>query len=131
MNLLFDTCSFIWFVSDTTQLSPRAAQLLLDPASVLWLSTVSVWEIVVKNQIGKLPVTGDIEQIVKEQVLNNGVRLLPVELRHVLTGRTLPTQRASHADPFDRLLICQAIADQCTLVTPDPAFRKYSITVEW
>ena len=131
MNLLFDTCTFIWFISDLTQISPRVTQLLQDNANVLWLSTVCVWEIVVKNQLGKLPVTGDIEQIVKEQVLNNGVRLLPVELRHVLTGRTLPLPRTSHADPFDRLLISQAISDQLTIVTPDSEFRKYSITVEW
>jgi PIN domain nuclease of toxin-antitoxin system len=119
MNLLFDTCSFIWFYSDPTKLSTRATQLLLDPASVLWLSTVSVWEIVVKNQLGKLPMTGDIEKIVTEQIRTNGVRLLPVEPRYVLTGRTLPLPRSSHADPFDRLLISQAIADRPSIVTPD------------
>ena len=63
MNLLFDTCTFIWFYSDPAQLSPRATTLLQDVSNDLWLSTVSVWEIVVKNRIGKLPVTGDIEQI--------------------------------------------------------------------
>ena len=131
MNLLLDTCSLIWLYSDPTKLSPRAVQILQDRANVVWLSTVSVWEIVVKNQIGKLPLTDDIEQIVEEQIRVNFVQLLPVELRHVLAGRLLPPPATSHGDPFDRLLISQATADQLTIVTPDHMFRKYNIAIEW
>jgi PIN domain nuclease of toxin-antitoxin system len=128
MNVLFDTCTFIWFYSDPQKLSARATALLQDPANVLWLNTVSVWEIVVKNQAGKLPMTADIEVIVTDQVQRNGVRLLPVTFSHVLQGRGLPLH---HRDPFDRLLICQAIADQMAVVTDDSKFRQYPVTVEW
>jgi PIN domain nuclease of toxin-antitoxin system len=128
MNLLFDTCTFIWFYSDPQKLSARATILLRDPTNILWLSTVTVWEIIVKNRIGKLPMTADIEVIVNDQVQKNGIRILPVGFRHVLEGRTLPLH---HNDPFDRLLICQALADQLVVVTSDAKFRPYLVTVEW
>jgi PIN domain nuclease of toxin-antitoxin system len=72
--------------------------------------------------------TADIETIVNEQIQLNGIRILPVELNHVLQGRGLPLH---HHDPFDRLLICQAIADQLTVVTDDAKFAQYPVTVEW
>lgn len=128
MKLLFDTSTFLWLATDPSQLSARAAALLGDPANVLWLSTVSVWEIVVKNRIGKLPLSSDVEQIVSEQVRNNKIQLLPLELRHVLEGRTLPLH---HHDPFDRLLVCQALAEGLTIVTPDRHIQKYAIPTEW
>ncbi len=103
MNLLLDTCTFIWFYEDPNQLSSHALGLLQDSTNALWLSPVSIWEIIVKTRIGKLSIEGDIEQIVDEQVKKNRVQMLPLELHHVLEGRTLPLH---HHDPFDRLLIC-------------------------
>lgn len=128
MNLLLDTCTFLWLATDPTQLSARAVTLLQDRSNILWLSSVSVWEVVQKNRIGKLPLTTDVEQIVDEEVQSNGILLLSLEFRHVLQGRTVPLL---HNDPFDRLLICQALEDQLIIVTPDRHIRQYSVPTEW
>jgi PIN domain nuclease of toxin-antitoxin system len=128
MNLLLDTCTCLWLATDPGQLSARATSLLINPANVLWLSTVSVWEIILKNRIGKLPLTSDVEQMVNAQVQTNGVRVLPLEQSHVLEGRTLPLH---HHDPFDRLLVCQALAEGLTIVTPDQHIQQYAVPTDW
>ncbi|HEY3787370.1 MAG TPA: type II toxin-antitoxin system VapC family toxin, partial [Urbifossiella sp.] len=109
-------------------LSARATILFSDPINTLWLSPVSIWEIIVKIRIGKLSLTGDIKRIVEGQVRSNQVKLLPLEVDHVLEGRSLPFH---HHDPFDRLLVCQAIATQMTIVTPDRLIRQYAVPTEW
>lgn len=128
MNVLFDTCSFVWFYSDPTKLSARAAAILQDPANDLALSVVTVWELIVKDRIGRPLIAGDIGQIVADQIQSNNIRLLPLRLNHVLEGRTLPLH---HHDPFDRLLVCQALAEGLTLVTPDRHIQKYAVPTEW
>jgi PIN domain nuclease of toxin-antitoxin system len=127
MNLLLDTHTFIWWDSDPTRLSRPALAALRDPANTVWFSVVSVWEMVIKNQLGKLPLHLPLAQIVTQQQAN-GLQVLPVMLPHVLAVEKLP---AVHKDPFDRLLTTQASVEGAELVTADPIFARYPVRVLW
>src|SRR5688572_16548028 len=107
MNLLLDTCSFVWFYSDPSKLSDRASELLRDPSVTLALSVVSVWVLLVKAGLGKLDAPGDVLGIVADKVRDSDLRILDVRLPHVAAVKGLPNL---HRDPFDRLLVCQALA---------------------
>ncbi|MBX9625587.1 MAG: type II toxin-antitoxin system VapC family toxin [Gemmataceae bacterium] len=135
MNLLLDTCTFIRLATDSSQVPARIAGLIRDPANTRFLSTASVWEIVVKLQTPKgatsLPpaiVTGDLARLVADQVRVNKLVVIGVGLDHVLSGRGLPML---HRDPFDRLLVSQALADGLTILTPDPLIQQYPVPTEW
>jgi PIN domain nuclease of toxin-antitoxin system len=127
VKLLLDTHTFIWWDSDPTQLSPTAAAALRDPANEVFLSVVSVWEIVIKSRLGKLTLRLPLADIVTQQQAN-GIRILEVSLAHVLGVESLPP---AHNDPFDRLLAAQAIAEGMELVTADPMFAHYPVPVLW
>ena len=88
------------------------------------LSVASIWELQIKAQTGKLTLRLPLEQLVREQQQVNGVRVLPVRDRHVFALNNLPV-KPDHKDPFDRLLIAQSVADGMSVVTADPAFRRY------
>lgn len=128
MKLLFDTHSFIWWHSQRAKLSPEVLKFCADPDNQLYLSVVTVWEIQIKHQIGKLELTKPIETIVEEQQLQNAVTLLPITLPHVLQLDSLPLH---HRDPFDRLLIAQAQIEGLTVISHDSMFGHYSIKVVW
>ena len=128
MNLLLDTCTFIWYQDEPSRPSTRATTMLQDARNTLCLSVVSIWEIITKVRIGKLSITGDIGDYVENQVVKNNLRLLSHSRDQVLQGRALPLL---HHDPFDRLLICQAIEDGLTIVTPDHQIRQYAVATEW
>jgi PIN domain nuclease of toxin-antitoxin system len=128
MSFLLDTCTFIWLVTDPTRLSVGAAARIPDRSNQVWLSPVSVWEIIVKRRKRKLKLKGDIRRIVRDQVQKNAIRILPVRLGHVYRNRTLPL---IHHDPFDRILICQALAEGLTILTPDHHIRQYPVPTEW
>lgn len=129
MKVILDTHSFIWFdANNVSQLSNRAIQLLTDPLNDLILSVVVVWELVIKSQLGKLALRDTIQRIVGDQVANNSVRLLDTRLDHVYAVQGLPSV---HKDPFDRLLVAQAIVEGAVLLTRDAVFSQYPIQVEW
>src|SRR4051812_41294179 len=100
MKLLLDTHTFIWMDGDPGRLSANATAALCDPANEVWLSVVSVWEMAIKADLGKLTLRQPLDQIVRDQ-LANGVRIVPVQLAHVLGVVGLP---AAHKAPFARLL---------------------------
>lgn len=127
MNVLLDTHTFIWWDSDPSQLSPRALAAFHDPATVVWLSVVSVWEMQIKSQLGKLALRLPLPQIVAQQQAN-GLRILTVTLEHVLAVEGLPSV---HKDPFDRLLVAQANVEGADLLTVDAIFAKYPVRVLW
>ena len=127
MKLLLDTHTFIWWDSDPTQLSSTAVAALCDPANEVFLSVVSVWQMAIKAQLGKMILRLSLDEIVAEQQAN-GVRILEVVLAHVLGVESLP---AAHKDPFDRLLAAQAIAEGMDLVTADGVFAHYPVRVFW
>ena len=120
MRLLLDTHIFIWWDSNLARLSPAAAAALNDPANTLILSVASLWEMQIKINLGRLPLRLLLRDIVKEQQLMNGLRLLPVRAKHTFALDGLPHH---HKDPFDRLLMAQAIAENMTVVSADSIFR--------
>ena len=128
MNLLLDSQIFLWWSDAPERLSRPSLAALHDPDNALILSVVSVWEIQIKLHTGKLKITSSIEHLVETQQNVNSVRVLPVYLEHVYHLGSLP---AIHKDPFDRLLIAQAIAEDLTLVSADAVFNRYPVSVLW
>lgn len=127
MKLLLDTHAFIWWDSDPARLSAPALAALCDPANEVWLSVVSVWEIMIKAQLGKLGLRLPLADVVSQQQAN-GLRVLSVSLAHVLAVEGLPTL---HKDPFDRLLIAQANVEAARLISADQAVGPYPVSVLW
>ena len=127
MRLLLDTHTFIWWDSDPTQLSATASAALRDPANTVLLSVVSVWEILIKAQLGRLSVRLPLPHIVAQQQAN-GLQVLPVTLPHSLALEGLPP---IHKDPFDRLLIAQAVVEGAELVSADRLFVQYPVRLLW
>jgi PIN domain nuclease of toxin-antitoxin system len=126
-NLLLDTHTFLWWDSAPEKLSPTILALCRDPAVGLYLSLVSVWEIQIKSSLGKLPLSLPLREIMETQQ-KNGLLLLPVTLDHVLALSHLP---GHHKDPFDRLLIAQAIAEGLTVASADQNFPLYPVSLVW
>lgn len=128
MKLLLDTHTFIWWDSDPAQLSPAVLALCQDRTNRLLLSVVSVWEMVIKVQLGKLQLKLPLTEIIESQRQANEIEIVPVNLVHVLTVERL---QVHHKDPFDRLLIAQANVEDATLLSRDPGFKNYSVKLFW
>lgn len=124
MNLLLDTHSFLWYYKGVSDLSIDALQLIESPENDFFISTVSLWEIAIKNSLGKLELEGSLGLFFKD-VVQKGFNLLPIELSHIVQSAALPFH---HRDPFDRLLIGQAIAEKMPIVTKDIFFEPYCLS---
>jgi PIN domain nuclease of toxin-antitoxin system len=127
-RLLLDTHAFLWWIDDAPELKARAKRAIADMKNECYLSAASCWEMAIKVSLGKLRLTKPLERFVTEQLTANGFTLLSVELRHLAKVEKLPF---FHRDPFDRLLIAQAIAEKLTIVSADKAFAKYGVDVLW
>jgi PIN domain nuclease of toxin-antitoxin system len=128
MRLLLDTCTFIWVTSAPDNLSARARSEIDDPDAELFLSDASVWEICLKWQAGKLGLPAPPRGWVEEQRKAWGLARAALELDHFYRSTELPPH---HRDPFDRLLVAQAIAEGLTIATPDPAVQSYPTATIW
>lgn len=128
MKLLLDTCTFLWMVSEPARLSPAAAAAIVDPDNEVLLSAVSAWEIGVKHELGKLALDRPPERYVPEERTRHGVEALALDEDATLRVHRLP---AVHRDPFDRMLVCQALAAGLVIVTPDPRIARYPARVLW
>jgi PIN domain nuclease of toxin-antitoxin system len=128
VRLLLDTCTFLWIASGSTQLSRRAAQLFTDPANEVFLSAVSAWEIAVKNSLGRLPLPGPPADYIASLRERLGIAALPIKEEEALY---LPRIPRLHRDPFDRMLVCQAIINGFALLTPDPMISQYPVRTIW
>jgi PIN domain nuclease of toxin-antitoxin system len=128
MNILLDTCSFLWLVSDSTELSQNARLLFEDPANDVYLSVASAWEIIVKHNLGKLPLPELPHAFIKNNRIRHRIDTLPLDETAVLQLSRLPEY---HKDPFDRIIICQAIAGGMVILTPDTHISRYPVRVEW
>ncbi|MDB9466087.1 type II toxin-antitoxin system VapC family toxin [Dolichospermum circinale] len=127
MKLLLDTHTFIFWDSQPSKLSQRALELLTNKNNIRLLSVVSLWEIQIKQQLGKLTLNKTLEEIILIQQ-NNYIEILPITVAHILALDSLPLY---HKDPFDRLLIAQANRENAVLISCDSVFANYSVQVEW
>jgi PIN domain nuclease of toxin-antitoxin system len=125
--LLIDTCSFIWLTSDPSRLSKAAAQAI-ESEQELYLSDVCVWEICLKWQAKKIGLPTPPRGWISEQMSTWSFLRAPIEPEHLFRTTELPDY---HRDPFDRLLIAQALANSARILTPDAAIRQYPVSVVW
>lgn len=130
MRLILDTCTFLWLASAEHRLSETARTRIADPANEVFLSAVSAWEIAVKHGLGKLVLPQGLSprEFIPEARRRHGVESLRIGEMDTFELTRLPPL---HADPFDRMLVCQAIANQMAIVTPDPRIAQYPIGVQW
>jgi PIN domain nuclease of toxin-antitoxin system len=128
MDIVLDTCTFIWWDSGGGSLSAAATAALQQPGNRLHLSLASLWEMQLKHQKGKLLLRKPLAEIVQEQCRRNGLLLLAIEPGDIYGLSQLPPH---HADPFDRLIISQAKLRGFAVVTDDAEFSKYGVPVMW
>jgi PIN domain nuclease of toxin-antitoxin system len=127
VRLLLDTCTFLWLAGGDA-LSAASAAAVRDPSHEVFLSAVSVWEIVTKHQAGRLPLPEPPDRLIPTERRLRGVEPLAFDEESALQVLRLP---ALHRDPFDRMLISQAIAGGLAVVTPDPLISQYPVRVIW
>jgi len=126
MNILLDTHTLLWALTDEAKLSERVRKLL--PNADTWFSVASLWEILIKARIGKMPLPQPTGPFIMSKLRDNGVRVLPVTADHVLRIESLP---GHHRDPFDRMLIAQSLEEKLPLVSSDNIFRRYDVELIW
>jgi PIN domain nuclease of toxin-antitoxin system len=123
-----DTHAFIWWASNSAKLPPGVRSHCADPANTLLLSVVSVWEMQIKSQLGKLTMSRPLPDLVEHHRRVNQMQVLHLMLEHVLALDALP---AHHKDPFDRLLVAQSNVEGAFLVSGDPVFSSYTVKLLW
>jgi PIN domain nuclease of toxin-antitoxin system len=128
MNLLLDTHAWLWFVLGNPLLSPAARAAILDPANRKFVSPASYWEISIKISLGKYALAVPYPQFIRQAIVGNGFHFLHISPRHTERVSTLAFH---HRDPFDRLLIAQALVDGTTIVSNDGDFPPYGVPLIW
>jgi len=128
MRLLLDTHSFLWFISGNPQISSSARMLIEDVSNQPFLSVASLWEMAIKMSLGKLSLGQPFETLIPQQLSLNGIALLGITISHTAVVARLPFH---HRDPFDRLLVAQAMTEQMSIVSGDTAFDAYAVTRLW
>jgi PIN domain nuclease of toxin-antitoxin system len=128
MKLLLDTHTFLWWDLTPEKLSEPVQKTFADESTILYLSYVSIWEIQIKQQLGKLKLRIGLKDLIQEQQETNGILLLPIHPDHIYTLAQLEDH---HRDPFDRLLIAQALHENWSIVSMDKQLQKYPVTIFW
>ncbi|MFV1960114.1 MAG: type II toxin-antitoxin system VapC family toxin [Planctomycetota bacterium] len=128
MKVLLDTCTFLWIALDASPLSRVARETYRTCDNEVYLSTVSAWEITVKHALGRLPLPSSPATFVPALREAHEIESLPLREEESLYLHRLPTL---HRDPFDRMLVCQAIVGGMLLLTPDPAIQQYPVRANW
>jgi PIN domain nuclease of toxin-antitoxin system len=128
MMLLIDTHTFIWYVTDDSKLSNQVIKLINDENNQIFLSIASIWEIGIKQSLGKLNFNLPLEMFVTQQMSLNDFSLLDIKISHISTVSQLPLH---HRDPFDRIWIAQAIAENIPILSADAIFDTYPVQRLW
>jgi len=128
VKILLDTCTFLWIATGSSRLSTDAAALFRDPDNHVFLSAVSAWEITVKHGLGRLPLPEPPSRFVPDLRERHGIRSLPIDEESATRLSALPDL---HRDPFDRILVSQAITGGMVLLTPDRAITAYPVRSRW
>ncbi len=128
MILILDTHAFLWWASGSPKLSKMARSAIEDTDNTVYLSVASVWEIVIKVNTDKLKLDESLETMVATHCEKSGFQLLPIDLSHVYQLQSLPNH---HRDPFDRILVAQALTEGAMLITVDPLVTQYPVPILW
>ena len=120
VRILLDTHALLWFLEGSPRLGVKVRNAIRNIQNDVFVSPAAIWEISIKDRLGKLALP--------EPFAENRIALLPIEIPHILMHRTLPLH---HHDPFDRLIIAQALEENLTIATCDPLFAPYGVSVEW
>lgn len=126
MRILIDTHVFLWLLCDPDRLSINWRSLIEEPSNELYLSIGSLWEIAIKASLKKLSLPIPFRILAEEYVESLGIDMLPITLPHLALVESLPRH---HADPFDRLLIAQAVVEQLSVMSVDSRFGNYPVTL--
>jgi len=126
-NYIIDTHALLWFLRGDTKLSETAHQIILDGTLQKSVSIVSLWEISIKNRIGKLPLKNGVSDIF-DAIETMGFGLLRFNRKCIETYDTLPLL---HRDPFDGMIVATAMAEQMTVITTDESIQKYNVDWVW
>jgi PIN domain nuclease of toxin-antitoxin system len=128
VKLLLDTCTFLWATAAPERLPRRVADLILAAENEVYLSAASAWEIAIKHATGRLQLRDPVDRFVRDERDAAGFASLPIDEESALHLSRLP---ALHRDPFDRMLVSQAIVHGMTIVTPDPLVTQYPARTFW
>ena len=124
MRLQLDANAFLWWVTDSARLSAAARDAISNDANSIFVGVGSLWELSIKRSLGKLDFPHDFQTVLRDEAF----ALLPITYEHLHTLEGLPPH---HRDPFDRLLIAQAVADDLTIATSDQKFTLYGVRILW
>jgi PIN domain nuclease of toxin-antitoxin system len=128
MRLLLDTHTFLWWINNDPLLSDPARVAIASEHKECFLSLASCWELAIKTSIGKLRLTKSVERFIPEELAANDFQLLAMDFRHVAKVESLPFH---HRDPFDRLLVAQALTERMTIISADTVLSKYGVKRIW
>jgi PIN domain nuclease of toxin-antitoxin system len=128
VRLLLDTHAFLWWVTDDDRMSERGGALIADGANDVYFSTASAWEIVIKAGLGRIDLSGDAWSLTPEHLERNAFQVLPIHVSHAVAVIALPDV---HRDPFDRMLVAQALTENLTIVSADQGLARYDVPVVW
>src|SRR4051812_23032203 len=128
MRVLLDTHTFLWFALDDASLGAAARASIVDPGTEKLISPASYWEISIKMSTGKLRLGQPFEQSMHAGIEGNGFTVLPITVKHAAVVATRPFH---HRDPFDRLLVAQALAEDIPVATADSVFDRYGVRRVW
>ena len=121
MRLLWDTHTFLWFVAGSDEISLKVRQIIENPSNEHFISIASLWEISIKTALGKLAIQGSYQTVIND-VTDNGIQILSINFAHTIQQNQLPLY---HRDPFDRMIVSQAIVEGMNLVSKDDIFDEY------
>ena len=126
MKLLLDTCCWLWWLSDTDKLSPKQLEAIADRQNQLFLSTASIWEIGIKVNNKKLIILQPLHKLIEKQCPIDNIAILDIKPHHAIKVGELELH---HKDPFDRMIIAQAICEDLTVLTSDKIFQRYGVAL--
>lgn len=128
MKALLDAHVLLWFFAGSGKLSAKALAYIEDPRNTLFVSPATLWEISIKDALGKLTLPESFEELFPARLDASSILMLPILVSHLHQHRRLPFH---HSDPFDRLIIAQALAEDLTIVSCDPEFPAYGVKLLW
>ena len=131
MKLLLDTHAVLWFYLDDPQLSAAAKAAIMDPANEKWVSPASYWEVAIKISIGKYAIAQPFEDFWRNAIDMNAFQILHILPRHAAAVAALAYLPNGHRDPFDRLIVAQALVEGMSVVSADPKLDAYGVNRIW